>query len=73
VHRLGGQPPREVVVIPMIVGGAVSILFYGDDLPDHRTIGPLDALEFMIAEAGVAMERALVEGRERSLLEKRQG
>jgi Domain of unknown function (DUF4388) len=67
VHRLGGQEPAEAVVIPMVVGGTVAIVFYGDNLPDNRPIGPVDNLEFMMAEAGVALERALVNSRERSL------
>ncbi len=72
VHRLGGQEPDEVVVVPMIVAGAVRALFYGDNLPDNRPIGPVDTLEFMIAEAGLAMERTLVETRERALNDKRE-
>ena len=55
------------MVIPMIVAGTVAIVFYGDNLPDNRPIGPVDNLEFMMAEAGVALERALVNSRERSL------
>ena len=72
VHRLGGQEPSEVVVVPMIVSGAVRAIFYGDNLPEDRPIGPVDTLEFMIAEAGQAMERTLVETRERALAEKRE-
>jgi hypothetical protein len=67
VYRLGSQQPGEVVAVPMIVGGAVTVIFYGDTVPDLRPIGPLDTLEFMIAEAALAMERALVRrGRNRS-------
>jgi hypothetical protein len=71
VHRLGGQEPAEAVAVPMIVAGTVAIVFYGDNLPDNRPIGPVDQLEFMIAEAGVALERALLESRERSLAQMR--
>jgi hypothetical protein len=71
VHRLGGQEPTEVVVIPMIVGGAVAVLFYGDNVPDYRLIGPVDTLEFMIAEAGVTMERTVVDTRERTLYDRK--
>jgi hypothetical protein len=66
VYRLGGQQPGEVVAVPMIVGGAVTVIFYGDTVPDLRPIGPLDTLEFMIAEAALTMERALVETREKT-------
>lgn len=59
--RLGGYQPTEVVVVPMIVRGAVAVLFYGDNAPDGRPIGPLGPLELMVSEAAAAMERALVE------------
>lgn len=62
VDRLGGSEPTEVVVIPMTVRGVVAVLFYGDNAPDCRPIGPTDPLEFMIAETAVAMERGIVEG-----------
>ncbi|HEY6546477.1 MAG TPA: DUF4388 domain-containing protein [Vicinamibacteria bacterium] len=71
VHRLGGVDPPEVVVVPMIVGDAVAVLFYGDNLPDRKPIGPVDALEFMIAEAALAMERNVLEAREQALLDKK--
>jgi hypothetical protein len=64
VDRLGGSEPSEVVVVPMTLRGDVAVLFYGDNAPDQRPIGPLDSLEFMIAEAAVAMERALIQGGE---------
>jgi hypothetical protein len=73
VHRLGGAEPGEVVVVPMIVGGAVAVLFYGDNLPDRKPIGPVDALEFMIAEAALAMERSVLEAREQALQDKKPG
>jgi hypothetical protein len=55
----------------MIVGGAVAVLFYGDNVPDYRLIGPVDTLEFMIAEAGVTMERTVVDTRERTLYDRK--
>jgi hypothetical protein len=72
VYRLGGQQPGEIVAVPMIVGGAVTVILYGDTLPDVRPIGPMDTLEFMIVDAALAMERALIETREKTLVEKRQ-
>jgi uncharacterized protein DUF4388 len=66
-ERLGGAKPTEVVVLPMVVGGTVRLVFYGDNLPEQRDVGPLDALEYAVAEAALAMERALVESREKSL------
>ncbi|HEY6547610.1 MAG TPA: DUF4388 domain-containing protein [Vicinamibacteria bacterium] len=71
VERLGGAAPTEAVVVPMIVGGTVTLLFYGDNVPELRPIGPLDTLEFMIAEAALTMERGLLEVRERTLQERK--
>jgi Domain of unknown function (DUF4388) len=73
VEQLGGREPPEVVGVPMIVSGAVSVIFYGDNLPEDRAIGPMDGLEFMMAEAALAMERAAFESREQTLERKRGG
>jgi hypothetical protein len=71
VHRLGGADPAEVVVVPLVVGGEVALVLYGDNLPERRAIGPVDALEFMVSEAALAMERGLPEEGERALTERR--
>jgi hypothetical protein len=55
----------------MIVANSVAVLLYGDNVPDYRLIGPVDTLEFMIAEAGMAMERTLLETREKTLLDRK--
>ena len=58
VERLGGLEPPEVVAVPLRVGGRVQIVLYGDNMPEARPIGPVDALEFMVGEAAAALERA---------------
>jgi Domain of unknown function (DUF4388) len=58
VERLGGLEPPEVVAVPLRVGGHVQVVLYGDNMPEARPIGPVDALEFMVAEAAAALERA---------------
>lgn len=65
VERLGGVEPPEVAVVPMVVAGTVRLVFYGDNLPDSRELGPLAGFEETMAEAALAMERALLEGRGR--------
>jgi Domain of unknown function (DUF4388) len=68
VDRLGGVEPPEVVAVPLRVGGQVQVVFYGDNMPEGRPIGPVDSLEFMVAEAAAALERAAArttEGRRR--------
>jgi hypothetical protein len=58
VERLGGLEPTEVVALPLRVGGLVRVVLYGDNMPEGRPIGPVDALEFMVTEAAAALERA---------------
>lgn len=68
--QLGGLSPPEVAVIPMIVNGNVVALLYGDNLPAGKPIGPIDALELMMLEAGLAMEKTTLEIRLRTLQER---
>jgi len=68
--QLGGLSPPEVAVIPMIVNGNVVALLYGDNLPAGNPIGPIDALELMMLEAGLAMEKTTLEIRLRTLQER---
>jgi hypothetical protein len=68
--QLGGLSPPEVAVIPMIVNGNVVALLYGDNLPAGKPIGPIDALELMMLEAGLAMEKTTLEMRLRTLQER---
>jgi hypothetical protein len=63
---LGSETPGEVVVVPMIVGGSVATLFYGDDLPSRSPIGEIRPLEMLMTEAGLEMERQALEGRIKS-------
>jgi hypothetical protein len=71
LDRLGGRIPVEAVAMPMVVGGVVRVVLYGDNLPEPRPVGPIDALEYVVAEAALAMERATVEIREKGLEGKR--
>jgi hypothetical protein len=64
VDRLGGLEPPEVVAVPLRVGGRVQIVLYGDNMPEARPIGPVDALEFMVGEAAEALERVASRGAE---------
>jgi hypothetical protein len=51
VERLGGDFPREVVLVPMVVSGTVMVLFYGDNVPKDEGIGPTEGIEFLMLEA----------------------
>jgi Domain of unknown function (DUF4388) len=58
IQQLGGEHPSEVVVVPMVMQNDVRILFYGDNLPGQERIGPIEGVEFMMAEAAREMDRA---------------
>jgi hypothetical protein len=57
VDQLGGLMPPEVVVTPIVVSGAVSAVFYGDNLPGGHPITSIHGLELLMIEAGLAIER----------------
>jgi|GEM_PF-326236 len=63
VETLGGQRPSEVFVAPIIAGGKIAALIYGDNVPDDKEIGDTESLEIFLAQAGLAMEKALLEMR----------
>lgn len=67
VRNLGGLPPREVFVAPIIAGGKIAAILYGDNAPEEREIGDTDSLEIFLAQAGLAMEKALLERRLREM------
>jgi len=58
--NLGGGWPDTVVAAPLIVGGRVLLVFYGDNLPENDPIGPVDELEVVMIHAALAMERNLL-------------
>ena len=63
VRILGGPVPHEVVVLPIIVDGMIAGLFYGDNVPQNTAIGPLNALELLMIEAGLALEKGILRTR----------
>ena len=67
MRSLGGGWPTEVVAAPLIASGRVLLIFYGDNLPGPDSIGPLEELELILLESGLAMERSLLAKREKHL------
>ncbi len=61
--QLGGLRPDEVFVGPLISEGRVVAVLYGDNLPDEKPIGDTESLEIFLSQAGLAMEKALLERR----------
>ena len=62
LDQLGGVP-REIFLGPLISEGEVVAILYGDNMPDNRPIGDTDSLEIFLSQAGMAMERALLQSR----------
>lgn len=58
---LGGGRPVEAFVAPIMVNQKVVALLYGDNLPEDKPIGDTEGLEIFLFQAGMAMERALLE------------
>ncbi len=63
VDQLGGIKPHQVLAIPLIVDTKVALVVYGDNLPEHRPIKGVDTLEIFMNQAGMALEKALLEKR----------
>jgi CheY-like chemotaxis protein len=58
---LGGETPGEAVVIPLVAGGKVRVVLYGDNLPDEGALPSTQALEIFLVQAGQTLERVLLE------------
>jgi CheY-like chemotaxis protein len=62
-QQLGGGVPGEVFLGPIVSEGKVVALLYGDNLPESAPIGDTTSLEIFLSQAGMAMERALLQRR----------
>jgi len=62
-NQLGGDRPSEVFIGPLISEGRVVAVLYGDNLPEQKPIGDTESLEIFLSQAGLAMEKALLERR----------
>lgn len=59
--RLGGREPSEVFIGPLVSDGKVVAILYGDNLPEAKSIGNVEAFEVFLSQAGMAMEELLLE------------
>ena len=59
---LGRTPPREAFVAPIESSGQVVALIYGDMLPSQAALPNTGALEVVLHQAGLALDRAALEG-----------
>lgn len=62
LDQLGGAP-EEVFLGPIISEGKVVAVLYGDNFPAKRPLGDTDSLEIFLSQAGMAMEKLLLERR----------
>ena len=63
ISKLGGDTPTEAVAIPLIVNSNVLLVLYGDNAGSDKPIGSFDELELLLLQAGLAMEKRLLEKR----------
>jgi hypothetical protein len=61
--ELGGVIPDTILAIPLIVDDKVVLIVYGDNLPERKPIAGIDTLEIFMNQAGMALEKALLEKR----------
>jgi hypothetical protein len=67
---LGPAAPRQAYVAPIETGGEVTAVLYADNLPHEVSIPDTTALEIVVHEAGLALDRAVLE---RALSERAEG
>lgn len=58
---LGGARPDEAVCVPMIVGGEVVAVLYGDNLRSRRPIEATEQLEERMTHLALSIERSILE------------
>lgn len=63
LDQLGGGFPAEVFLGPVVSEEKVVAVLYGDNLPEGKAIGDTDSLEIFLSQAGLAMEKALLQRR----------
>ena len=61
LNQIGGLTPLDALAVPMVINGRVAVILYGDNAPEGCPVGPPDGLEVLMAQAGLAMEKNLLE------------
>ncbi len=59
--RLGSTAPSELYAAPIESGERIAAVLYADNLGSRRPLGDTSALEVVLHEAGLALERAVLE------------
>ena len=65
--ELGGLPPDEFFMVPATCDGKVAAVLYGDNAIDGTPLPAIAGLEVLMQQAGLAMEKTLLEERLREM------
>ncbi|MBE9536856.1 MAG: response regulator [Proteobacteria bacterium] len=61
IEALGGNCPEESFAAPVMANGKVAMIVYCDNIPEKREIGDTSAFEIFLMQAGIVMEKAVLE------------
>lgn len=61
VRQFGGFPVPEAFISPIVSRNRCVALLYGDNAPEGLPTGETEALEIFLVQAGMAMDRAVLE------------
>ncbi len=70
-NELGGVQPDMVLALPLVVDNKVVLVVYGDNQPERHPIRGIDTLEIFMNQAGMALEKALLQKRVTELQKER--
>ena len=59
--HFGGGIPEEAFIGPLMSRSRVVGFLYGDNLPKMESVGDIECLAIFLSQAGVAMERSMLE------------
>ncbi len=71
IEVLGGTWPGEAALFPLIAEGKTVALLYCDNAPGGEGIGETEGLEIFISQAGLALEKSLLQRRIQEMESKR--
>jgi hypothetical protein len=63
LNELGGSWPSEAALFPIVAEGQVVALLYADNVSTGAAITETEGLEIFISQAGLALEKALLQRR----------
>lgn len=64
LKQLGGENMNLTAFgIPLVIDNKARVILYGDNYPGDRGVGSLDELEILISQAGLMMEKLMLEQR----------